>query len=101
VPKSATATGLAQAICGFPTEDRASSSATWNILRSPLPKSTAAGPQRPWHEAAICEVHVGAASEEGTLRALTNKLDHFRDAVFTDLEIMPVNESPRGSQLRL
>ncbi|MDC9824239.1 alpha-amylase family glycosyl hydrolase [Devosia sp. ZB163] len=62
----------------------------WSVVRAPLApgRSTTV---RPWHEAVIC---VGAATPEGTFAALSEKLEHFRDAGFTCLEIMPVNEFP-------
>lgn len=66
----------------------------WSVVRAPFPTSQAAGPARPWHEAVIAEVHVGAATEAGTFKALAERLEHFRDAGFTCLEIMPVNEFP-------
>jgi maltooligosyltrehalose trehalohydrolase len=49
---------------------------------------------RPWHETVIAEVHVGTVTPEGTFRALGDRLEHFRDAGFTCLEIMPVNQFP-------
>ncbi|HSI41086.1 MAG TPA: alpha-amylase family glycosyl hydrolase [Xanthobacteraceae bacterium] len=45
---------------------------------------------RPWHESVLAEIHVGAATVEGTFRALIDRLDHYRDAGFTVLELMPV-----------
>lgn len=68
--------------------------AGWSIVREPLPRSGRRSPLRPWHESVICEVHVGAATPEGTFNALRDRLEHFRDAGFTCLEIMPVNEFP-------
>ena len=65
----------------------------WSLVRAPLGPG-GAGPARPWHEAVICEVHVGAATPEGTFAALAEKLEHFRDAGYTCLELMPVNEFP-------
>ncbi len=66
---------------------------SWSVVRATL--ATGRGsPVRPWHEAVICEVHVGAATPEGTFAALSRRLEHFRDAGFTCLEIMPVNEFP-------
>jgi malto-oligosyltrehalose trehalohydrolase len=65
----------------------------WSVMRAPLPPASPA-PIRPWHEAVICEVHVGAATPEGTFSALAGRLEHFRDAGYTCLEIMPVNEFP-------
>lgn len=64
----------------------------WSVVREQLSEPPAFS--RPWHEAVICEVHVGTATPEGTFTALKNRLEHFRDAGFTCLEIMPVNECP-------
>jgi malto-oligosyltrehalose trehalohydrolase len=66
----------------------------WSVVRKPMTMSDAASAPRPWHETVLCEVHVGAATEEGTFRALAGKLEHFRDAGYTCLEIMPVNAFP-------
>jgi malto-oligosyltrehalose trehalohydrolase len=68
--------------------------AGWSIVRAPLPRAERAEPIRPWHEAVICEVHVGAATPEGTFVALAKRLEHFRDAGYTCLEILPINEFP-------
>lgn len=65
----------------------------WSIVRDQL-TSPAPGAPRPWHETVICEVHVGTATPEGTFAALTERLEHFRDAGYTCLEIMPINEFP-------
>lgn len=66
----------------------------WSIVRRPLPPSLRRAPLRPWHETLICEVHIGTVSPEGTFTGLKNRLEHFRDAGYTALEIMPVNEFP-------
>lgn len=66
----------------------------WSVVRADLPPSPRREPLRPWHETVICEVHVGAASPEGTFTGLRDRLEHFRDAGYTYLEIMPVNEFP-------
>ena len=66
----------------------------WSVVRAPLPAAVRDGPVRPWHEAVICEVHIGTATPEGTFGALTGRLEHFRDAGYTCLEILPVNEFP-------
>lgn len=71
-----------------------SDAAGWSIVRSPLPPSPRKEPLRPWHETLICEVHVGTVTPEGTFNALRERLEHFRDAGYTCLEIMPVNEFP-------
>ena len=68
--------------------------AGWSVVHRPLPPSPFRAPIRPWHETIICEVHVGAATPEGTFNALRGRLEHFRDSGFTCLEIMPVNEFP-------
>jgi len=66
----------------------------WSIVRKPLAPSDRQGPLRPWHETVLCEVHVGAATPEGTFAALSHRLEHFRDAGYTCLEIMPVHAFP-------
>lgn len=68
--------------------------AGWSIVLPPLQPSGRDQPLRPWHETILCEVHVGTASPEGTFRGLANRLEHFRDAGFTALEIMPINAFP-------
>ncbi len=50
--------------------------------------------RRPWTEAVIAEVHVGTATPEGTFRALIDRLDHYRDAGFTVIELLPVADFP-------
>lgn len=72
---------------------QADDAAGWNVVCAPLAPASQ-GEIRPWHEAVICEVHVGAATPQGTFEALRQRLEHFRDAGFTCLEIMPVNEFP-------
>lgn len=49
---------------------------------------------RPWQEAVIYELHVGAFTPEGTFQAAIKKLDHLRRLGVTALEIMPVAEFP-------
>ena len=66
----------------------------WSIVRRPLPPSGRREPISPWQEAVFCEVHVGTATPEGTFDALRERLEHFRDAGYTTLELMPVNEFP-------
>ena len=66
----------------------------WSLVRAPSGLPPHAGPLRPWHETILCEVHVGTASPEGTFRGLMDRLEHFRDAGYTGLELMPVNEFP-------
>jgi maltooligosyltrehalose trehalohydrolase len=45
---------------------------------------------RPWHEAVLYEVHVGAFSSEGTFDGLRWKLDHIARLGVTGVELMPV-----------
>ncbi|MDQ0472609.1 malto-oligosyltrehalose trehalohydrolase [Labrys wisconsinensis] len=61
----------------------------WSLLVAPLPPPRS-GAIRPWHEAILSEVHVGAASPEGSFAGLAARLDHFRDAGFTAIELMPL-----------
>lgn len=49
---------------------------------------------RPWHEAVIYEVHVGAFTPEGTFAALEKKLDYLVELGITALELMPVAQFP-------
>ena len=64
----------------------------WSVVQDDVPPPPAFS--RPWHEMVVCEVHVGTATPEGTFAALQDRLEHFRDAGYTCLEIMPVNECP-------
>jgi len=45
---------------------------------------------RAWHEAVICEMHVGTFTPEGTYAAAAKRLDHLADTGITALEIMPL-----------
>jgi maltooligosyltrehalose trehalohydrolase len=49
---------------------------------------------RPWAEAVIVEVHVGAATAEGTFAACTEKLEHWCDLGVTAIELMPLSDCP-------
>jgi malto-oligosyltrehalose trehalohydrolase len=49
---------------------------------------------RPWEEAVIYELHVGAFTPEGTFRAAIGRLDHLAGLGVTAIEIMPVAEFP-------
>lgn len=46
---------------------------------------------RPWEEAVLYELHVGAFTPEGTFRAAVERLDHLRDLGVTAVELMCVN----------
>ncbi|MEW9612368.1 malto-oligosyltrehalose trehalohydrolase [Shinella sp. S4-D37] len=45
---------------------------------------------RPWEEAVLYELHVGAFTPEGTFRAAIERLAHLRAVGITAIEIMPV-----------
>lgn len=45
---------------------------------------------RPWHEAVILELHVGAFTAEGSFRAAIDKLDQLVETGITAIELMPV-----------
>ncbi|APO79106.1 malto-oligosyltrehalose trehalohydrolase (plasmid) [Rhizobium etli 8C-3] len=45
---------------------------------------------RPWEEAVISEVHIGAFTGEGTFKAAAEKLGHLAKLGFTAIEVMPV-----------
>ncbi|MGX2039230.1 malto-oligosyltrehalose trehalohydrolase [Methylocaldum sp. MU1018] len=49
---------------------------------------------RPWEEAAIYELHVGAFTPEGSFRALQGKLDYLASLGVTAIELMPVADFP-------
>jgi malto-oligosyltrehalose trehalohydrolase len=49
---------------------------------------------RPWHEAVIYEIHIGAFTEEGTFRAAMRRLDYLQDLGITAIEIMPIADFP-------
>jgi len=49
---------------------------------------------RPWHEAVIYEIHVGAFTEAGTFRAAIDRLDHLAALGVTAIELMPVADFP-------
>jgi maltooligosyltrehalose trehalohydrolase len=45
---------------------------------------------RPWHEAVIYELHVGAFTPQGTFAAAAARLDHLAATGVTAIELMPV-----------
>jgi maltooligosyltrehalose trehalohydrolase len=49
---------------------------------------------RPWEEAVIYELHVGAFTEEGTFRGVEKKLDYLLELGVTAIELMPVSDFP-------
>jgi malto-oligosyltrehalose trehalohydrolase len=49
---------------------------------------------RPWHEAVIYELHVGAFTPGGTFRAVIDRLDDLAELGITAIEIMPIGDFP-------
>jgi malto-oligosyltrehalose trehalohydrolase len=49
---------------------------------------------RPWEQAIIYELHIGAFTGEGTFRAATERLAYLAETGFTAIEIMPVAHFP-------
>jgi len=49
---------------------------------------------RPWEEAVIYELHVGAFTPEGTFRSIMDKLDHLARLGITAIQIMPISDFP-------
>ena len=47
---------------------------------------------RPWREAVIYELHVGAFTPEGTYRGVQSKLGHLADIGVTAIELMPLSD---------
>jgi maltooligosyltrehalose trehalohydrolase len=45
---------------------------------------------RPWEETVLIETHVGTYTEQGTYRAMIDRLDHLVETGFTALELMPL-----------
>ncbi|RDD63802.1 malto-oligosyltrehalose trehalohydrolase [Ferruginivarius sediminum] len=50
-------------------------------------------PGRPWHEAVLYELHIGAFTSEGNYAAATEKLTYLRDLGVTAVELMPVAQA--------
>lgn len=49
---------------------------------------------RPWHEAVIYELHLGAFTNEGTFAAAMQRLDYLVELGITAIELMPVADFP-------
>jgi malto-oligosyltrehalose trehalohydrolase len=49
---------------------------------------------RAWEEAVFYELHVGTFTQEGTLRAATERLPYLADIGFTTVEILPLAQFP-------
>jgi malto-oligosyltrehalose trehalohydrolase len=49
---------------------------------------------RPWQEAILYELHIGAFTDEGTFVSAIEKLDHLVELGVTAIEIMPVADFP-------
>ncbi len=51
-------------------------------------------PGRPWSEAVIYEIHVGAFSDEGTYAGVERRLPYLKQLGVTAIELMPLNDVP-------
>lgn len=49
---------------------------------------------RPWEEAVVYELHVGAFSPQGTFGAVQRRLDYLADLGVTAVELMPIADFP-------
>jgi malto-oligosyltrehalose trehalohydrolase len=49
---------------------------------------------RPWEEAVIYELHVGAFTPQGSFAGVEAKLDHLRELGATAIELMPIADFP-------
>lgn len=49
---------------------------------------------RPWQDAVFYELHVGTFTQQGTYRAIIDKLDHLVDTGITAIELMPLADFP-------
>jgi malto-oligosyltrehalose trehalohydrolase len=49
---------------------------------------------RPWDEAVVYELHVGAFSPEGTFAGVAQRLDYLADLGITAIELMPLADFP-------
>jgi maltooligosyltrehalose trehalohydrolase len=49
---------------------------------------------RPWHEAVLYELHVGAFSPEGSFDGVRRRLDHLVELGVTAIELMPIADFP-------
>ncbi len=66
----------------------------WSVVRETLPPMRQRVPPCAWHDVVLVELHVGTASTSGDFNGLVEHLDHFRDAGFTAIQLMPVAEFP-------
>ena len=62
--------------------------------RRPIAWDDAGWRGRPWAEAVVYELHIGAFTPEGTFRAAVAKLDHLAALGVTAIEIMPIGDFP-------
>jgi malto-oligosyltrehalose trehalohydrolase len=49
---------------------------------------------RPWHEAVVYELHVGAFTPEGTFTGVERRLDYLAELGITVIELMPIADFP-------
>ncbi len=82
---------------GAPVADPASRSNPWGVnapsaLIDPraFDWDDAAWKGRPWREAVVYELHVGAFTPEGTFATAISRLDHLAETGITAIELMPV-----------
>ncbi len=66
----------------------------WSVVQADLPPMRQRDPPRPWHQVVLAELHVGTVTPEGSFGGLARRLDHFTDAGFTAIELMPVADFP-------
>ena len=65
----------------------------WSMVCGRTPAPGFAG-RRPWHEAIICEIHVGTATPEGSFAGLASRLPALAAAGYTVIELMPIGDFP-------
>ena len=53
-------------------------------------------PGRPWHEAIIYELHVGAFTPEGTFQAAARRMEALASLGITAVQLMPIGDFPGG-----
>jgi maltooligosyltrehalose trehalohydrolase len=51
---------------------------------------------RPWHDAVVIEAHVGTFTQDGSYRAMIDKLDHLVQTGITALELLPLADFAGG-----
>nr|WP_283810127.1 malto-oligosyltrehalose trehalohydrolase [Bradyrhizobium amphicarpaeae] len=64
------------------------------VINTAALRDAALYPGRPWADAVIYELHVGAFSEDGTYEGVEKRLPYLRDLGITAIELMPINDVP-------